>query len=441
METSRKMPIKNIEESQRQNRLMMDKLSEELNPKNKLYKLRSIIDWKKLEGYILTKQKVQAKGRERHSVRVMVGLLLLQAMKNTSDALTAEELTENVYWQYFCGYEYVEKEISVSESSIRRFRQMLGEEGLNEVMKELVRVGEKVGVIKKKDIITTIVDTTVQQKNIKHPHDVHLMEKARIEIVKLCRNMGIKLNETYAKRFKKDMLKLWRYKKDSKAKKRWKIMKKLKTLLGRLIRLCERNIVGMELTAQQIEILCKAKKIHAQSILKANEKAKYKKDNKILYSFHAEEVECIGKGKLHKPYEFGNKVSITVSSQGNFVLSAKAFHGNPYDGHTLSQSIDSAEELTGDTVEKVFVDRGYKGNNMSAKSKIFTPDTKKKLTTYDKKMMKRRSAIEPIIGHLKQFGRMGKNYLKGVIGDIMNPIISSIGLNMRNICCKLLASP
>ena len=164
---------------------------------------------------------------------------------------------------------------------------------------------------------------------------------------------------------------------------------------------------------------------------------KYKQENDVLYSFHALEVEYIGKGKLHKPYEFGNKVSIAVSGRGNFGLCAKSFHGNPYDGHTLLQTVESVERLTSIPVQKMFVDLGYRGSNVSAKGKIYTPYTKKQLGSSEKKMIKRRSAIEPIISHLKNFGRMAKNYLKGVIGDILNPLISAIGLNLRNLANNL----
>lgn len=169
-------------------------------------------------------------------------------------------------------------------------------------------------------------------------------------------------------------------------------------------------------------------------------KEKYKENNKILYSFSAPEVECIGKGKLHKPYEFGNKVAICVSGMKNFIVGVKSFHGNPYDGHTLQQTIEKTEQITGVEIEKVYVDLGYTGNNVSEKSKVYTPRTKKKLSNFDKKMKKRRSAIEPVIGHLKNFGRMGRNYLKGIIGDVINPLISAIGFNLRSLANYLTRS-
>jgi IS5 family transposase len=428
------MPIENISFSQKQERLFGEKLSIQLNRKNKLYKLRDLVNWPELEAKALTKIEIKQFGRNKKDHRVMLGLSMLQAMYNCSDSFTEEELKENIYWQYFCGYEYMQQDIDVSEATIRRFRNALGEEGYNEILKELLRIGVKVGALKKKDLESAIIDTTVQIKNIKHPHDVHLMETARAKVVDLCKRLGIPLNETYAKTFKYRTIKLWKYKEDSKARQRRKIMISLKVRLGRLIRICQRGIEEskLELSAEDSAILSIVKNIHAQSVLKKKDKDIYKKEHKIIYSFHAPEVECIGKGKMNKPYEFGNKVGIAVSGRGNFVLGVKSFHGNPYDGHTLDQTVSELRKLSPET-SKIFVDLGYTGHNFKEKGKVFTSKTKKALSTDDKKMQKRRSAIEPIIGHLKNFGRMGRNYLKGIIGDIVNPLISAVGLNLRRI--------
>ena len=428
------MPIENITFSQKQERLFDERLSIKLNPKNKLYKLRDLVNWSELEAKALPNIEIKQFGRNKKDHRVMLALSMLQAMYNGSDSFTEEELKENVYWQYFCGYEYLQQDLDVSEATIRRFRNDLGEEGYNEILKELLRIGLKVGALKKKDLESVIIDTTVQIKNIKHPHDVYLMETAREKVVDLCKRLGILLNETYAKTFKYKTIKLWKYKEDSKARQRRKIMISLKVRLGRLIRICQRAIEKskLELSEEDCAILSRAKNIHAQSILKKKDKNIYKKENKIIYSFHAPEVECIGKGKLNKPYEFGNKVGIAVSGRGNFVLGVKSFHGNPYDGHTLDQTVVELRKLSPET-SKIFVDLGYTGHNFKEKGKVFTAKTKKTLSNDDKKMQKRRSAIEPIIGHLKNFGRMGRNYLKGVVGDIVNPLISAVGLNLRRI--------
>ena len=428
------MPIENITFPQKQERLFDERLSIKLNPKNKLYKLRDLVNWSELEARALPNIEIKQFGRNKKDHRVMLALSMLQAMYNGSDSFTEEELKENIYWQYFCGYEYLQQDLDVSEATIRRFRNDLGEDGYNEILKELLRIGLKVGALKKKDLESVIIDTTVQIKNIKHPHDVYLMETAREKIVDLCKRLGIPLNETYAKTFKYKTIKLWKYKEDSKARQRRKIMISLKVRLGRLLRICQRGIEKSKLVLSEEDgtILFRAKNIHAQSILKKKEKDIYKKENKIIYSFHAPEVECIGKGELNKPYEFGNKVGIAVSGRGHFVLGIKSFHGNPYDGYTLDQTVTELRKVSPET-SKIFVDLDYTSHNFKEKGKVFTTKTKKTLSNDDKKMQKRRSAIEPTIGHLKNFGCMGRNYLKGVMGDIINPFISAVGLNLRRI--------
>ena len=135
------------------------------------------------------------------------------------------------------------------------------------------------------------------------------------------------------------------------------------------------------------------------------------------------------------------KVSVAATSRGGWFVGALAMRGNPYDGHTLKQTVEKIESTTGQEVGNMFVYLGYCGNNYQQKGKIYTPRTKKKITPKLKAMQKRRSAVEPVIGHLKQYGRMGRNYLKGVIGDILNPIISAVGFNLRSISNKLMAAP
>ena len=236
------MPIENITFSQKQERLFDERLSIKLNPKNKLYKLRDLVNWSELEARALPNIEIKQFGRNKKDHRVMLALSMLQAMYNGSDSFTEEELKENIYWQYFCGYEYLQANLDVSEATIRRFRNdSWRRRVLIEILKELLGIGLKVGALKKKDLESVIIDTTVQIKNIKHPHDVYLMETAREKVVDLCKRLGIPLNETYAKTFKYKTIKLWKYKEDSKARQRRKIMISLKVRLGRLIRICQRR--------------------------------------------------------------------------------------------------------------------------------------------------------------------------------------------------------
>ena len=156
-----------------------------------------------------------------------------------------------------------------------------------------------------------------------------------------------------------------------------------------------------------------------------------------VYSLHAPEVECIGKGKAHKPYEFGVKVSIATtlhrSKGGQFALHAKALPGNPYDGHTLAAIIPDIEKTIGNGLERIVADAGYKGHNapLSHKFKVFTSGQKRHMTPAIKREMRRRAAVEPVIGHIKNEHRMDRNYLAGTHGDAINAILAAAGYNFR----------
>ena len=156
-----------------------------------------------------------------------------------------------------------------------------------------------------------------------------------------------------------------------------------------------------------------------------------------VYSLHAPEVECIGKGKAHKPYEFGVKVSITTTEQrskgGQFAVHAMALPGRPYDGHTLKTVIPAIEETTGATLKRILADAGYKGHNAPGpyKFRVYTAGQKRRVTPAIKRQMKRRSAVEPVIGHIKSEHRMNRNYLAHRQGDAINPILAAMGYNFR----------
>ena len=148
---------------------------------------------------------------------------------------------------------------------------------------------------------------------------------------------------------------------------------------------------------------------------------------------HAPEVECIGKGKARAPYEFGCKVSIatpaTAPKGGQFVLHAKALHGNPYDGHTLGPAIADLEKLTGVAVRRVHGDKGYRGHNYPDQFKVWISGQVRRVTKAIRREMRRRAAVEPVIGHLKDDHRMRRNYLKGRDGDRINAVLAAAGFN------------
>ncbi|MGY3133858.1 hypothetical protein ACVWZM_004540 [Bradyrhizobium sp. USDA 4501] len=156
-----------------------------------------------------------------------------------------------------------------------------------------------------------------------------------------------------------------------------------------------------------------------------------------LYSFHAPEVECIGKGKAAAPYEFGVKASIVTNNRrapgGLFVLHARSLPDNPYDGHTLRDVMDRTETLTGCAIERAYVDKGYRGHDAQNPRRVFISGQKRGVFGAIKRELRRRSAIEPIIGHLKAEGHLGRCYLKGRAGDAANVVLSAVGHNFRRI--------
>ena len=157
------------------------------------------------------------------------------------------------------------------------------------------------------------------------------------------------------------------------------------------------------------------------------------KDKNKIYSVHAPEVECISKGKAHKRYEFGCKVSVAATSKGGWFLGAMAVHGNPYDGHTLKQALKQVKRVIREP-QHVFVDMGYRGHNYRGDTEVHVDKRRRGRTAKSLwRWMKRRAAIEPGIGHLKREHRMDRNRLKGVEGDRINAIFSAAGMNFRKL--------
>ena len=201
----------------------------------------------------------------------------------------------------------------------------------------------------------------------------------------------------------------------------------LRSRLGRIIRDIGRKIAGQP-ALEEVFVwpLARASQIRSQQQRQRGWK---------LYSFHAPEVECIGKGKASTPYEFGVKVSVVTTNRrapgGQFVLGAKALPGNPYDGHTLQTAIEDTERLTGRTIERAYVDKGYRGHDAANPHRVFISGQKRGVFGVIKRELRRRSAIEAVIGHMKAEGHLDRCYLKGAAGDAANAILSAVGYNLR----------
>jgi len=251
--------------------------------------------------------------------------------------------------------------------------------------------------------------------------------------VRLAQRCGIKLRQSYARVGKFALIEHQRYAHAKQFKRANRALKKLKTYLGRIIRDVHRKRDGnVDLVGGVVLDLMLAR---ARRVLEQKPRQRGPK----IYSLHAPEVECIGKGKAHRPYEFGVKVSVATTlahaKGGQFVTHVKALPGNPYDGHTLATVIPEIEALVGNTIERILADKGYRGHNAPPdyRFRVFTSGQKRRMTPKIKRELRRRSAVEPVIGHLKSEHRMGRNYLWHRQGDAANAILAAVGYNFRRL--------
>lgn len=364
-------------------------------------------------------------GRPPLATRLMVGIHYLKHSFNLSDEDCCEEFRQNPYWQYFCGLEFFEHEVAFDRSSLTKWRQRLGPEKMEELLKESFQVALRSKFVGKNDVQKVVVDTTVQEKAISFPTDSKLHYKAIVKLAKLSKEAGINLRQSYVFVSKKMLFKSSRYSHAKQMKRAKKCRRKLKTYLGRLIRDIERKLSGVtcsDLLREKLKaLLVTSRRVWLQQ----------RKDKGKIYSMHEPSVDCIGKGKAHKKYEFGCKVSVATTLKNSWIVGAQALHGNPFDGHTLQGQVEQLEKLTGLRPEEVFVDQGYRGAKHHPEGMKTHVCGKKSQKQSLKKSMKRRSSIEPIIGHLKSDHGMDRNYLKGQAGDSVNALLAASGKNLR----------
>ncbi|MER8374493.1 IS5 family transposase [Mesorhizobium sp. M1406] len=406
--------------------LFRSRLDQIINMKHELVRLAQAIDWPVLEerfGAVYS----DGPGMPPLPTRLMAGLAILKHTFNVSDEVLCERWVENPYFQYLCGEEFFCHALPFDRSSMTRWRGRMGEERIVALLQESLSLAVKTGAMKPSDTRQVIVDTTVQPKNVMFPTDAKLIHRARERLVRLARKTGLNLRQSYVRVGKLALIKHQRYAHAKQFKRANKALRRLKTYLGRTIRDIARQIAG----DAGLDALFKWPLYQAATVLERRQRQRGRK----IYSLHAHEVECIGKGKAHMPYEFGVKVSVATtlkrSKGGQFALHAKALPGNPYDGHTLASVIPDIEETIGNEIGRILADAGYRGHNapQSHRFRVFTSGQKRRVTPAIKRQMRRRSAVEPVIGHIKAEHRMGRNYLAGQQGDAVNAILAAAGYN------------
>ncbi len=410
-----------------ENDLFRMELENLIDRRHELVRLSEVIDWDGIASEFGALY-VDRKGRPGIPTRLMAGLLYLKATFKLSDEDVVRRWVENPYWQFFCGETYFRHELPIHPTSLTRFRKRIGEDGCELLLSHTIDAGLKTKTVEQRDLDQVVVDTTVMEKAIAHPTDSRLYHRSRERLVKLAKSHGISLRQSYARKSRHALAKVGRYGHARQYKRLRRETKRLRTWLGRVVRDIERK------TADQPD----QQAIFAQELALAHRLLKQQRhDKRKLYSLHAPEVECISKGKVRKPYEFGVKVSVATTLRSNFVLASHAMPGNPYDGHTLSKTLLRCFETAGVVVKAAFVDRGYCGCQSTDYMQLTIAGQRRGMTKTLKRKLKRRNAIEPIIGHMKAEGHLDRNYLKGTLGDAINALMAGAGQNLRMILKKL----
>lgn len=389
-----------------------------INPQHTLVLLAEAIPWEEFEKEFV--ELYSHTGTPAKPIRLMVSLLILKQLKNLGDETIIKEWVQNPYFQYFSGYSESQWEIPCDPSDLVHFRKRLGKAGVEKILAISIKIQPAKDRRRATDEIC--LDTTAQEKNITYPTDVKLRKKIIDKCVKIAKKEAIELRQSY-KRTAKNLVLAQRFAHHPKNYKKAQAAKrKLRTIAGRLVRELGRKLPEQRLETYQDELALFTRVINQQ-----------KGDKDKIYSLHEPDVACIAKGKVAKKFEFGSKVSIAMSKNRNMVLGVINFKGNPHDSKTIEATLEQVERLTGKKVQKVIVDRGYRTKKQFGTTQIIAPKPTKdpaKKAAY-RKRFRRRAAIEPIIGHLKNQYRMNRNFLKGEIGDIINATMAGAAFNFK----------
>lgn len=413
-----------------QDDLLRPRLVDLIDLRHELVKLTALIDWEVFErewaGFFPS-----ATGRPATPPRLVAGLLYLQHAYRLSDEAIVARWVENPYYQHFTGETFFQHRLPIDPSSLTRWRRRIGEEGVEWLLTQTIEAGQKSGAIDENSVKRVAVDTTVMEKTIAYPTDARLYERARAQLTALAQEAGVDLRQTYARLAPRLALQVGRYAHAKQFRRMRKALKKLKGYTGRVMRDLRRHLDDLPTGALRDRVAAKlalvSRLLHQAS-----------KGSDKIYALHEPEVDCISKGKARVRYEFGCKVSIATTLDEGFVVGMRSFPGNPYDGHTLIPALEQVEILTDQRPNLAVVDRGYRGHG-ALKTRVLISGTRRGLTPKLIADLRRRSAIEAEIGHMKTDGRLSRSPLKGTLGDALFAVLCGCGHNIRKILAHLRA--
>ena len=402
-------------------------LISQLDAKHPLLLLAGEIDWvflnKQLSVYY------SEKGRPGKPIRLMCGLLMLKQMYNLSDDNVIAQWTMNPYYQAFCGEVFFQTEPPCCRTDITAFRQRIGEEGVNAIFAVSVALHQQ-DVQEDK----VLVDTTVQEKAITYPTDTKLAIKIINRLNKLAKKHGVKQRRTWVKEVKQLRLQCRHFRHPKVRGKARRALKRLRTIASALLRELQRKLPA-ELLREQKDNFALYEKVLAQQ----------PKDKNKIYSLHEPGVYCVGKGKDHKPYEYGRKASVVSTLKGQIILGVASHDEHIHDSKTLGAALEHARKHRKSPIVMAIVDRGYRGAQQYVHEEVLLPKPPlKRDNSYQRqrkrKLCQQRAAIEPIIGHLKHDFRLSRNWLRGSLGDAINLLMSACAWNLQKRMKVLLLS-
>ena len=415
---------------QPQGDLYRTELAHLIDPEHPLAKLAGVVDWSRLDQ-AFSPLYSEGAGRPAIATRVMVGLHYLKHMYQLSDEEVVAQWVENPYWQYLCGSKYFEHRLPIHPTSMTKWRQKIAAAGAEPLLSETIAAGLLTKLVKVSSLQRVVVDTTVQDKAVAYPTDAKLYDDMRRRLVRRAQRAGLKLRQSYVHCGKQRLAAVARS-----ARGRHKVgirkhTRKLKTYLGRVLRDVERKLSEQQRSAWARDLRLAWRLLTQQ-----------RSDADKIFSVHAPDTECIAKGKLRKPYEFGHKVGLVTTAREQFVLGALALHHRPFDGHTLAACVHQVEAMMGQKIRgEIYVDRGYKGHNYAGTAEVHIAKPKRKQDPKLWRWYKKRNGIEAIISHMKNDGWLGRNYLKGTLGNRINAILAACGQNLRKLLNWLALQP
>jgi IS5 family transposase len=408
--------------------LLRPRLVDMIDGRHELVRLAALIDWSWFErewaGFFPA-----GEGRPATHPRLVAGLMYLQHAYGLSDEAVLARWVENPYFQHFTGEVFFQHRAPIHPSSLSRWRGRIGEEGVEWLLTKTIEAARAAGAVSERSLAEIAVDTTVMEKAIAHPTDSRLYERARRALVTLAERAGIRLRQNYNRKAPRLAAQAGRHAHARQFRRMRKVLRTLKGYTGRVLRDIGRKIGAVP--DERLRTRIEQRMALVTRLLRQTPKA----PNKI-YALHEPEVDCISKGKARIRYEFGTKVSIATTLAGGFVVGMRSMPGNPYDGHTLPDTLQQVETLTGQLPTLAVVDRGYRGHGAHGTT-VLISGTRRGLTPRLRKLLRRRSAIEPEIGHMKSDGRLARCALKGTIGDALYAVLCGCGHNIRKILAHL----